>query len=54
VSIPLKLQRSGNGVNVVGSYTFKWGDFGVQAPRVPVASVTGNPTIEISLVLAPA
>lgn len=51
VSIPLKIQRSGTSVNVVGSYQFHWGDFGVQQPSVPVASVQGDPTIEISLVL---
>jgi polyisoprenoid-binding protein YceI len=51
VAIPLKIQRSGTSVNVVGSYTFHWGDFGVQQPQVPVASVQGDPTIEISLVL---
>lgn len=54
VAIPLKIQRSASGVNIVGSYTFHWGDFGVQAPNVPVASVQGDPTIEISLVLTPA
>jgi polyisoprenoid-binding protein YceI len=54
VSIPLKIQRSGSGVNIVGSYQFHWGDYGVQQPSVPVASVQSDPTIEISLVLAPA
>ena len=54
VSIPLKIQRSGTGVNIVGSYQFHWGDYGVQQPSVPVASVQSDPTIEISLVLTPA
>jgi polyisoprenoid-binding protein YceI len=54
VSIPLQLQRSGTSVNVVGSYKFAWGDFGVEKPQVPVASVQSDPTIEISLVLSPA
>ena len=54
VSIPLKIQRSGSTVNVVGSYQFRWGDFGVQRPQVPVASVQSDPTIEISLVLSSA
>jgi polyisoprenoid-binding protein YceI len=54
VSIPLKIQRSGSDVNVVGSYQFHWGDYGVSQPSVPVASVQSDPTIEISLVLAPA
>lgn len=54
VSIPLKIQRSGAGVNIVGSYRFHWGDYGVQQPSVPVVSVQSDPTIEISLVLAPA
>jgi polyisoprenoid-binding protein YceI len=54
VSIPLKIQRSGSNVNVVGSYQFHWGDYGVSQPSVPVASVQSDPTIEISLVLTPA
>jgi polyisoprenoid-binding protein YceI len=54
VSIPLKIQRSGSGVNIVGSYQFHWGDYGVQQPNVAVASVQSDPTIEISLVLAAA
>jgi polyisoprenoid-binding protein YceI len=52
VSIPVQLQRSGDSINAVASYRFKWGDYGVAQPSVPVASVQGDPTIEISLVLA--
>ena len=51
VSLVLKVQRNGASVNVVASYTFQWGDYGVERPSVPVASVQSNPTIEISLVL---
>jgi len=54
VAIPLKIQRSGNSVNVVGSYGFRWGDFAVQQPQVPIASVQDDPVIEISLVLTSA
>jgi polyisoprenoid-binding protein YceI len=54
VAIPLKIQRSGANVNVVGTYQFHWGDYGVNRPSVPVASVQADPTIEISLVLVPA
>jgi polyisoprenoid-binding protein YceI len=54
VSIPIKVQRSGTSVNVVATYRFNWGDYGVQQPSVSVASVQGNPTVEISLVLTSA
>ena len=54
VSMPIQVQRSGASVNVVASYRFNWGDYGVQAPQVPVASVQGNPVIEISLALTSA
>jgi polyisoprenoid-binding protein YceI len=52
VSINLKVQRSGAVINVVASYGLHWGDFGVQQPQTPFASIQGDPTIEISLVLA--
>jgi len=54
VSMPIQVQRSGSSVNVVATYKFNWGDYGVQAPQVPVASVQGNPVIEISLALTSA
>ena len=54
VSIPIQVQRSGAAVNIVATYKFNWGDYGVQQPSVPVASVQGNPVIEISLSLTSA
>jgi|GEM_PF-904969 len=51
VSIPVQVQRSGTSVNVVATYKFNWGDYGVQAPQIPVVSVQSNPTVEISLKL---
>ena len=54
VSIPIQVQRSGTSVNIVGTYKFNWGEYGVQAPQIPVVSVQGNPTVEISLKLTSA
>lgn len=54
VSIPIQVQRSGTAVNIVATYKFNWGDYGVQSPQVPVASVQGSPVVEMSLALASA
>jgi polyisoprenoid-binding protein YceI len=50
-SIDLKVRRDGDKVDVVGSYGFTWGDFGVRKPQVQSATVKGDPVIEFSLVL---
>ena len=53
VSIPLQVQRDGNQIKIVGTYQFSWSDFGMTAPSLqPFVSVTGNPTLEFSLLMA--
>ncbi|HEV7865255.1 MAG TPA: YceI family protein [Acidimicrobiia bacterium] len=53
VSIPLQVQRDGAQVKIVGNYQFGWADFGMTAPSVqPFVSVTGNPTLEFSLLMS--
>ena len=53
VSIPLQVQRDGNQIKIVGNYQFSWSDFGMTAPSLlPFVSVTGNPTLEFSLLMA--
>jgi polyisoprenoid-binding protein YceI len=54
VPMTLSLQRSGTSVNIVASYQFEWGQYGVNRPSTPFATVQSNPTIELSLVLSPA
>ena len=53
VSIPLEVQRNGVQVKIAGHYQFPWSDFGMTAPSVPpFVSVTGNPTLEFSVVMS--
>jgi polyisoprenoid-binding protein YceI len=53
VSIPLQVQRDGAQLKIVGNYQFSWSDFGMTAPSFqPFVSVTGNPTLEFSLLMA--
>ena len=53
VSIPLQVQRDGAQIKLVGSYQFPWSDFGMTAPSLPpFVSVTGNPTLEFSLLMS--
>ena len=53
VKLPLQIQRDGAQIKIVGSYQFNWSDFGMEAPSIqPFVSVTGNPTLEFSLLLA--
>ena len=52
VTIPLDVQRNGNQVEVVGSLTFPFSDFGMQVPNVPpFVSVEPDATMEMKLVL---
>lgn len=43
LTVPLQIQRNGGSIDIVGSFTFHWGDYGVAAPSVPVASVQSAP-----------
>jgi polyisoprenoid-binding protein YceI len=53
VTIPLQIQRSGAQLKIVGTYQFAWADFGMSAPSIqPFVSVTGNPTLEFSLLMS--
>jgi polyisoprenoid-binding protein YceI len=53
VKIPLQIQRNGAQVKIVGIYQFSWTDFGMTAPSIqPFVSVTGNPTLEFSLLMS--
>ncbi|MDQ1501890.1 MAG: hypothetical protein QOI86_5230 [Actinomycetota bacterium] len=53
VKIPLQIQRSGAQIKIVGTYQFAWSDFGMSAPTLaPFVSVTGNPTLEFSLLMS--
>jgi polyisoprenoid-binding protein YceI len=53
VKIPLQIQRTGAQIKVVGTYQFSWSDFGMSAPSLaPFVSVTGNPTLEFSLLMS--
>ncbi|HYT39438.1 MAG TPA: YceI family protein [Acidimicrobiia bacterium] len=53
VSIPLQVQRDGAQIKIVGSYQFLWSDFGMSAPSLlSFVSVTGNPTLEFSLLMS--
>lgn len=54
VPLTLSVQRSGGSVNIIASYQFVWGQYGVERPSTPFASVQSNPTVEISLTLSPA
>ena len=49
-TIPLDAQLSGSQIQVVGSITFPWGDFGMQAPSVGgFVHVTDQATMEFRL-----
>jgi polyisoprenoid-binding protein YceI len=53
VTIPAQAQLSGSAIEVVGSTTFAWGDYGMQAPNVAgFVSVTGQATMEFDLHLS--
>ena len=53
VSIPLRVQRDGAQIRLVGNYEFGWSDFGMTAPSLPpFVSVTGNPKLEFDLRLS--
>lgn len=53
VTIPLQIQRNGAQLKIVGTYQFAWADFGMSAPSLPpFVSVTGNPTLEFSVLMA--
>ena len=52
VTIPLDLQRNGDEVEVVGSLTFRFSDFGMSPPNVPpFVSVQPDATMEMRLIL---
>jgi polyisoprenoid-binding protein YceI len=52
VTIPLEVKASGTQVEVVGSLTFPFADFGMSAPNVGgIVTVESNPTLELKLVL---
>ena len=49
-TLPLNARLSGSELEVVGSLTFPWGDFGMQAPSIGgFVSVTGQATMEFDL-----
>lgn len=53
VTLPLQVQRTGAQLKIVGTYQFAWADFGMSAPSIqPFVSVTGNPTLEFSLLMS--
>jgi hypothetical protein len=53
VTLPLQIQRNGAQLKIVGTYQFAWADFGMSAPSLPpFVSVTGNPTLEFSLLMS--
>jgi polyisoprenoid-binding protein YceI len=52
VTIPLDVKAIGSQVEVVGSLTFPFGDFGMTAPNVGgIVTVESDPTLEFRLVL---
>jgi polyisoprenoid-binding protein YceI len=52
VTIPLEVKANGDRIEVVGSLTFPFSDFGMEAPNVGgVVTVESNPTLEFKLVL---
>jgi hypothetical protein len=47
------VQRNGAQLKLVGTYQFAWSDFSMSAPSIqPFVSVTGNPTLEFSLLMS--
>lgn len=52
ISLPLQVQRNGDGIRIVGNYDFAWADFGMTAPSVAgFVTVTGNPKLEFDVTL---
>ncbi len=52
VTLPLDVKAGGSQVEVVGSLTFPFSDFGMSAPNVGgIVTVESNPTLEVKLVL---
>lgn len=52
VTIPVQARLSGSEIEVVGSITFPWGEFGMQAPNVAgFVTVDGTATMEFDLFL---
>jgi polyisoprenoid-binding protein YceI len=50
VTIPVQAHLSGGVIEVVGSLTFPWGDFGMTAPSIGgIVSVTDRATLEFDL-----
>ena len=53
VTIPIEVQRSGENVELAGSLTFPFSEFGMQPPNVPpLVSVEKDATMEFKLVLS--
>jgi polyisoprenoid-binding protein YceI len=53
VTIPVDVQRTGENVELAGSITFPFSEFGMQPPSVPpLVSVGDNATMEFKLLLA--
>lgn len=52
VTMPLEVKANGSQVEVAGTLTFPFGDFGMSAPNVGgIVTVESNPTLELKLVL---
>ena len=53
VTIPIDVQRRGDNVELAGSITFPFSEFGMQPPSIPpLVSVGSDATMELKLVLA--
>jgi polyisoprenoid-binding protein YceI len=53
VSIPLQAQRDGDRIEVVGSLTLNWAQFGMTRPDLSYVSVESDPTFEWQLFFDP-
>jgi hypothetical protein len=52
VTIPVQARLSGSEIEVVGSISFPWGEFNMQAPNIGgFATVDGTATMEFDLLL---
>jgi len=52
VTIPLEVKANGSQVEVSGSLTFPWADFGMTAPNVGgIVTVESDPTLEFKILL---
>ena len=52
LTLPIQAQFINGKIEVVGSYTFPWAEFGMSAPSVgPFVTVESDPTLEFKLVL---